>query len=124
MRELKLKAVGSSPLIAEEIKSVVQSFLGEEIFIDTATTKEVKQIEVDTFYICAKSQENFLRTKIPAENLFVFDLFRLVRKSTFSIISCPTQNCLPKNVELWALTKLIFILSPMMRCLLTRFVML
>ena len=74
MRELKLKAVGSSPLIAEEIKSVVQSFLGEEIFIDTATTKEVKQTEVDTFYICAKSQENFLRTKIPAEKLFVFDL--------------------------------------------------
>lgn len=74
MRELKLKAVGSSPLIAEEIKSVVQSFLGEEIFIDSATTKEVKQTEADTFYICAKSQENFLRTKISAENLFVFDL--------------------------------------------------
>ena len=74
MRELKLKAVGSSTLIAEEIKSVVQSFLGEEIFIDTAMTKEVKQTEADTFYICAKSQEDFLRTKIPAENLFVFDL--------------------------------------------------
>ena len=74
MRELKLQAVGSSPLIAEEIKSVVQSFLGGEIFIDTATTKEVKQTEVDTFYICAKSQENFLRTKIPVESLFVFDL--------------------------------------------------
>lgn len=74
MSELKLKAVGSSPLIAEEIKSVVQSFLGKEIFIDTATTKEVKQTEADTFYICAKSQEEFLRTKIPTENFFVFDL--------------------------------------------------
>ena len=74
MRELKLKAVGSSPLIANEIKSVAQSFLGEEIFIGTATTKEVTHSEAETFYVCAKSQESFLRTKIPPENLFVFDL--------------------------------------------------
>ena len=42
MLELKLIAAGSSPLIAEEIKSVAQSFLGEEIFIDTATTDEIE----------------------------------------------------------------------------------
>lgn len=74
MRELKLKAVGSSPLIADEIKSVAQSFIGEEIFIDTATTGNVKTAEENTFYICAKSQENFLRTKLPTENIFIFDL--------------------------------------------------
>lgn len=74
MRELKLKAVGSSPLIANEIKSVIQSFLGEDISIDTATTKEIEQPEAETFYVCAKSQENFLRTKISTEKLFVFDL--------------------------------------------------
>lgn len=74
MRNLRLKAVGSSPLIADEIKSVAQSFIGTEIFIDTATTREVGQIEDDTFYICAKSQENFLRTKLSDKNLFVFDL--------------------------------------------------
>lgn len=74
MRNLRLKAVGSSPLIADEIKSVAQSFIGTDIFIGTATTKEVGQVEADTFYICAKSQENFLRTKLSQKNLFVFDL--------------------------------------------------
>lgn len=74
MRELKLRAVGSSPLIADEIKSVAQSFIGTEIFIDTATTREVEQSETDTFYICAKSQEHFLQSFVPSENLFVFDL--------------------------------------------------
>ncbi len=39
MRELKLTAVGSSPLIADEIKSGAQSFLGEEIPISTKTTR-------------------------------------------------------------------------------------
>ena len=64
-------AVGSSPLIAEEIKAIAQSFLGEEIFIGTQITCDVAE---NTFYVCAKTQENFLREKIPVEKLFVFDL--------------------------------------------------
>ena len=74
MRELNLTAVGSSPLIADEIKSITQSFLGGEIFISTKTTHEVADVEENIFYVCAKTQENFLREKIPAEKLFVFDL--------------------------------------------------
>lgn len=74
MRELKLTAVGSSPLIADEIKSITQSFLGEEIFITTKTTREVADVEENNFYICAKTQENVLREKIPINKLFVFDL--------------------------------------------------
>ena len=74
MRELNLTAVGSSPLIADEIKSIIQSFLGEEIFISMKTTQEVADVEENIFYVCAKTQENFLREKIPVEKLFVFDL--------------------------------------------------
>ena len=74
MRELKLKAVGSSPLIAAEIKSIAESFLGNEIFIDISATKDIKDVEADTFYVCAKSQEPYLLEKIPQENIFIFDL--------------------------------------------------
>ena len=74
MRELKLKAVGSSPLIADEIKSIAESFLGNEIFIDAVATENVAHAEADTFYVCAKSQEPYLIERIPRENIFIFDL--------------------------------------------------
>ena len=74
MRELKLKAVGSSPLIADEIKSIAESFLGNEIFIDAIATKDLENVEENTFYVCAKSQEPYLLEKVPQENIFVFDL--------------------------------------------------
>ncbi len=69
-----MKAVGSSPLIADEIKSIAESFLGKEIFIDAVATSSIERAEENTFYICAKSQEPCLIEKIPRENIFIFDL--------------------------------------------------
>ena len=74
MLELKIIAVGSSPLIADEIKSVAQSFLGEEIFIDTATTDEIKIPAEYIFYVCAVTQAEKLSRVVPEDKLFVFDL--------------------------------------------------
>lgn len=74
MHELKLKAVGSSPLIADEIKSIAESFLGKEIFIDAVATSSIERAEENTFYVCAKSQEPCLIEKIPREKIFIFDL--------------------------------------------------
>ena len=74
MLELKLIAAGSSPLIAEEIKSVAQSFPGEEIFIDTATTDEIKTPPENIFCVCAVTQAEKLSRVVPADKLFVFDL--------------------------------------------------
>ena len=74
MHELRLMAVGSSPLIADEIKAIAQSFLGEEIFIGTQITREVAEVAENTFYVCAKSQEPYLLEKIPRDKIFIFDL--------------------------------------------------
>ncbi len=74
MLELKLTAAGSSPLIAEEIKSVAQSFLGAEIPIVTATTDEVKALAENIFCVCAVTQAEKLSRVVPADKLFVFDL--------------------------------------------------
>lgn len=74
MRELKLVAVGSSELIAGEIKEIIESFLGQSFPIATQTTNAVKSAEPDVFYICATTQKAALEAVIPPEQLFVFDL--------------------------------------------------
>ena len=74
MSELKLAAVGSSALIAGEIKEIIESFLGQSFPIATQTTSAVQTAEPDTFYICATTQKAALETVIPPEQLFVFDL--------------------------------------------------
>ena len=74
MLELKLVAAGSSPLIADEIKSIAQSFLGEEIFIDTALTDDIKSLDEKNFCVCAVTQAEKLSRVISPEKLFVFDL--------------------------------------------------
>ncbi len=74
MNELKLIAVGSSALIAEEIKSEIASLIGEEIPIDTMTTDEVTRAQSNAFYICALTQECVLEKIIPRGKLFVLDL--------------------------------------------------
>ena len=43
-------------------------------FESQAVTRGRGVLVFDTFYICAKSRENFLRTKLSDKNLFVFDL--------------------------------------------------
>jgi len=74
MRELRLMAVGSDALIADEIKKITESFLEGEIPIETITTEQVKGVDPESFYICATTQEETLSHVIPKEQLFVFDL--------------------------------------------------
>ncbi len=74
MRELRLMAVGSDELIADEIKAITESFLEGAIPIETISTEEVKEADPDAFYICATTQEKFLSRIVPGEQLFVFDL--------------------------------------------------
>jgi len=74
MHDLKLIAVGSSPLIAEEIKSIAQAFLGENIPIHTATTDEIETGKWNCFYVCAITQAEKLKHVVPEDKLFVFDL--------------------------------------------------
>lgn len=74
MNELKLAAVGSSRLIAGEIKEIIESFLGHSFPIAIETTSAVKSAEPDTFYICATTQKEALAAAIPPKRLFVFDL--------------------------------------------------
>ena len=74
MHELKLIAVGSSPLIAEEIRAEIASLIGTELPIDMTTTEEVQRVEPNVFYVCALTQERVLEKIIPRGKLFVLDL--------------------------------------------------
>ena len=75
MNEIHLMAVGSSPFIAEEIRSICQSFLGTDWDIQTQTTREIKTCEPDTFYLCAKTQEAAISRYIPEGRRFILDLY-------------------------------------------------
>ena len=74
MHELKLMAVGSDELIADEIKAIMESFIEGAIPIETILTAEVKGVDPEAFYVCATTQEALLAQRIPKEQLFVFDL--------------------------------------------------
>ena len=74
MRELRLAAVGNSRLVAEEIRSIAEAFLGIDFPIWLATTKTLKEAEGDTFYVSSTSLLPQLSKIIPAEQLFGFDL--------------------------------------------------
>ena len=74
MHELKLIAVGSSPLIAEEIRAEIASLIGTELPIDMTTTEKVQCVEPNEFYVCALTQAVVLEKIVPREQLFVLDL--------------------------------------------------
>ena len=74
MSKLKIVAVGSSPIIANEIKNIAQSFLGTVIPIICTTTDQIHTSVENAFYICAVTQQEKLSAVIPTEQLFVFDL--------------------------------------------------
>lgn len=74
MRELQIVAVGSSELIAKEIKEITASFLGNGLPIRVATVRSVRAAEPDSFYVCATTQQDALEKVIPSDRLFVFDL--------------------------------------------------
>ena len=74
MVNLTIIAVGSSLLIADEIKSIILTLLGDEIPIKTLSTSEVKNVNSDTFYVCATTQKVHIQNIIPDNQLFIFDL--------------------------------------------------
>ena len=74
MVNLTIIAVGSSLLIADEIKSIILTLLGDEIPIKALTTSEIKNFSKDTFYVCATTQKVHLQNIIPDNQLFIFDL--------------------------------------------------
>lgn len=74
MRELRLMAVGSDALIADEIKAITESFIEGAIVIETMTTSEVKGADPESLYICATTQKERLAKIVPGDRLYVFDL--------------------------------------------------
>lgn len=79
MRKLNITAVGSSPLIATEIQSLVQEILGDAWLVDTAVTSSIKEASSDTFYICAVTQGKKLQAIIPQGQLFIWELHPTTR---------------------------------------------
>lgn len=79
MRKLQITAVGSSPLIATEIQSLVQEILGDSWPVSTAVTNTLQKAAADTFYICAVTQGEKLQAIIPKDQLFIWELHPTTR---------------------------------------------
>lgn len=79
MNNPHLIAVGSSELVAREIADIAAALLGPSLPIETMLTTEVHAPVPDTFYICAVTQEERLRSVLPAKQLYVFDLHPTTR---------------------------------------------
>ena len=79
MRKLTIVALGSSPLIAQEIKNLTQEILGDSWPIDLSTTAAITKAAPDTFYVCAITQGAKLQNIIPAKQLFILDLHPTTR---------------------------------------------
>lgn len=74
MLHLKLAAVGSSLLIAEEIADAVYSILGKDIAIDIHCIDEIGPEATADLYICATSQLKKLQTLLPSEKIVLLEL--------------------------------------------------
>lgn len=74
MKKLKIKAVGSSMFIAEEIKGICRSLLGDAIDMSCAVTANVTGSEDNEFYVCSNTQAPPLAKHVPAERLFDMEL--------------------------------------------------
>lgn len=79
MCELNIVAVGSSPLIAAEIKDILQEILGSFFTVATTTTDSLQEAAPDTFYICANTQGKKLTGVIPQKQLFIWELHPTTR---------------------------------------------
>lgn len=79
MHNPRLLAVGSSKLVAREIAGITRALLGGSLPLQIKLTSEIKAPSPDTFYICAITQEPFLRRVLPEKQLCVFDLHPTTR---------------------------------------------
>lgn len=74
MQKLVIKAVGSSMFIAEEIKAICQSLLGNAIQIDCVISSSVARSSSNEFYVCANTQKRLLENHISEGQLFDMEL--------------------------------------------------
>lgn len=74
MKTLKIVAVGSSMFIAEEIKGICQSLLGDALEITCTVSGCVTGFAANEFYVCANTQKALLAQYIPPEQLFDLEL--------------------------------------------------
>lgn len=71
---MHIAAVGSSPLIANEIRSATEFIVCNKIPIATYSTYEIQSDTLADLYICAQTQFNPLQKVIPKNKIFVLDL--------------------------------------------------
>ncbi|BEU88964.1 hypothetical protein TAMA11512_24280 [Selenomonas sp. TAMA-11512] len=71
---VRIAAVGSSPLIAEEIQDIAHALLSDRIPIITRQTDEITDAQTADLYLCARTQYEQLLNIIPKERLFLMEL--------------------------------------------------
>lgn len=71
---VKIAAVGSSSLIAEEIRDIARALLSERLPVILRRTEEVTDDRSADLYLCARTQYEQLSHIIPRERLFLMEL--------------------------------------------------
>lgn len=71
---IKIITVGSSLLIAEEIRDIARALLSERIPVIPKRTEEIAEAQAADLYLCARTQYNHLAHIIPKERLFLMEL--------------------------------------------------
>ena len=71
---VKIAAVGSSLLIAEEIRDIAHALLSERIPVIPFRTEEITDDRSADLYLCARTQYDHLVRIIPKERLFLMEL--------------------------------------------------
>lgn len=71
---VKIAAVGSSSLIAEEIRDIARALLSERLPVILRRTEEITDDRSADLYLCARTQYDHLSRIIPKERLFLMEL--------------------------------------------------
>ena len=71
---VRIAAVGSSLLIAEEIRDIAHALLSERIPVIPFRTEEIMDDRSADLYLCARTQYDHLVRIIPKERLFLMEL--------------------------------------------------
>ena len=71
---VRIAAVGSSLLIAEEIRDIARALLSEHLPVIPFRTEEITDDRSADLYLCARTQYDHLARIIPKERLFLMEL--------------------------------------------------
>ncbi len=74
MMKLTIASVGSSRLIAEEIRDIIKSLLGSRLHVITCLTEEIVDDRLADLYVCARTQYPRLSEILPKQKLFLMEL--------------------------------------------------